>query len=173
MVFARTKLILEDRCFEEEPGTIEVKMRVPRITKVYRKIYEMLRGAWNVPESEIQESFFNWSKEKGQDKFHVRWWVHKDIDVFTYIYVRVDLHGSGTDEEGTVLVRIKGWLRSEYPQDTVWQRSLFYEMLRTFWHRVFYRQKREEFAEECRHTMIYFDSQVKEFLHRLQQGQEG
>lgn len=169
MVFARTKLILEDRCFEEEPGMIEIKMKTKKISAAYKSIYEMLRATWNIPESDVQESFFNWSKEGGEDKFHVRWWLHKDIDVFTYIYVRVDMQGAGTDESGTVQIKIKAWVRSEYPQDTVWQRSLFYEMLRTFWHRAFYRQKREEFAEECRHHMIYFEQRAKEFLMKLAQ----
>ena len=164
MVFARAKLVLEDKCFEEDPGTLEVNYAGPNISKLYHKVYDLARDIFSVPESEMQEIRFDWEKGKDGDKFRVRWWIHKDLDVFSYIYARIDLSGKGTDENGRAQVRVKAWLRSEYPQDTVWQRSIVYEMLRTFWHRIFYRQKREEYIEECRHLMIFYEKSVKEYL---------
>jgi len=43
-------------------------------------------------------------------------------------------------------------------------------MLRTFWHRVFYRKKREEYAEECRHSIIFMQKKIKEFFEELRKG---
>ena len=170
MVFARTKILLEDNCFEEEPGGVTMRFVGPNMPKLYGKIYEMMKAVFNVPDSDIQETAYNWGKGKGGDKFKVTWWLHKDMDVFSYLYIRFKLAGEGNEKTGKAMFEIRGLLRSEYPQDTVWQRSLFYEMLRTFWHRMFYRKKREEYAEECRHSIVFMQKKVKEFAEELRKG---
>ena len=167
MVFARTKIVLEDNCFEEEPGGVTMRFVGPNPTKIYKKTYELMKAAFNVPDSDIQETDYNWGKGKEGDKFKVTWWLHKDMDVFSYLYIRFKLSGQGNEKTGQATLEVRGLLRSEYPQDTVWQRSLFYEMLRTFWHRVFYRKKREEYAEECRHSIVFMQKKVKEFFEEL------
>ncbi len=170
MPFARTKLVMEDNCFEEEPGWVEMRFVGPNLTKLYKRTYELMRSIFNVPEAQIQETEYNWGKEKDKDKFSVTWWLHKDMDIFTYLYIRFRLKGEGNAKEGKARLEIRGLLRSEYPQDTVWQRSLVYEMLRTFWHRVFYRKKREEYGEECRNSIILMQKEVKEFFEKLKEG---
>lgn len=163
MVFARTKLMMEDNCFEEEPGTVSIKFVGPGVTKLYSKVYELMKSVFRVSDADIQEVEYNWGKGEKGEKFSVTWWLHKDMDIFTYLYIRFVLKGEGTEEMGNARIDIRGLLRTEYPQDTVWQRSLFYEMLRTLWHRIFYHKKREEYAEECRHSIILFERKIKEF----------
>ncbi|MBI4154240.1 hypothetical protein HY501_02810 [Candidatus Woesearchaeota archaeon] len=167
MVFARTKLVLEDNCFEEEPGVVTMKFVGPNVTKLYARMYEVIKATFRVPDSDVQETDYSWGKGKEKEKFKARWWVHKDMDMFTYLYVRFDISGEGNHETGNATVVARGLLRTEYPQDTVWQRSLFYEMLRTFWHRVFYHKKREEFGEECRHMTILFQKKIREAFEQL------
>ena len=167
MVFARTKLVLEDNCFVEEPGGIQMKFVGPKVTTLYKRMYETMKAVFHVSDADIQETDYKWGKGSKGDKFRIRWWMHKDMDLFTYLYIRFDLSGEGTDKAGTATVAVRGLLRTEYPQDTVWQRSLFYEMLRTFWHRVFYYRKREEYGEECRHGMTLFLRKMKEFTQQL------
>ncbi len=167
MVFARSKLVLEDNCFTEDPGTVQMRFVGPNVKLIYKELYETIKSVFRVSDSDIQETDYSWGKTEKGDKFKVRWWVHKDMDLFTYIYVRFDLSGEGSSEMGNAKIAVKGLMRSEYPQDTVWQRSLFYEMLRTFWHRVFYHKKREEYGEECRHSIILFMNKMKEFCNKL------
>ena len=168
MVFARTKLVLEDNCFEEEPGVVTIRLVGPNMTKVYNYAYELLKNVFNVSDSHIQETLYQWGKSKDTDKFSVTWWLHKDLDPFSYFYVRIRVKGQGGEGKiGNAMVEIRGLLRSEYPQDTVWQRSLFYEMMRTFWHRIFYHKKREEYAEECRHSVVLFQKKLNEMFSRM------
>lgn len=170
MVFARTKMVMEDNCFEEDPGAINMKFVGPNVTKIYEKMYDLIKSVFHVPDSQIQETDYNWGKAKNGEKFKVTWWVHKDMDVFSYMYVRFKLNGQGNSSKGKATLQVKGYLRSEYPQDTVWQRSLFYEMMRSFWHRVFYRKRREEYGEDCRHNMILFQKKMKEIFEELKKG---
>ncbi len=167
MVFARSKITLEDNCFEEEPGAITLRYVGPNPQKMYKKAYETILSVFRVMQSDVQETEFSWGKTARGEKFKIEWWMHKDMDIFSYLYIRFRLDGEGNDKGGHAKLEVRGLLRSEYPQDTVWQRSLFYEMIRTFWHRVFYHRKREEYAEECRHSEIVFMKYMKEFLREL------
>jgi hypothetical protein len=169
MVFARAKITIEDNCFEEEPGSVEMRFIGPGVKQLYTKMYELMKSIWRVADSDVQETEYFWGKSEKGDKFKVRWWVHKDMDIFTYFYVRIDLSGEGTDKAGSAKIGVRALLRTEYPQDTVWQRSLFYEVLRTFWHRAFYHRKREEYAEECRHLVVLYEKRIREFYAQLRE----
>ena len=169
MVFARAKLVMEDNCFEEEPGRVEIKLVGPHLSKIYNAVYEAMKSVFNVADSDIQETTYQWGKGKDKDKFSVMWWLHKDMDVFSYLYVQLKIKGQGNGEPGNAFIQLRGLLRSEYPQDTVWPRSLFYEIMRTFWHRMFYHKKREEYAEECRHSMVLFKKKIIEFYTKLKE----
>ena len=167
MVFARSKMVLEDNCFEEDPGAINIKLIGPNVSKMYTACYELMKAMYHVTDSDIQEVAYNWGKSEKGDKFSITWWIHKDMDLFSYFYTSVKMHGQGNDTSGTISLAVKPLLRSEYPQDTVWQRSLFYEMMRTFWHRVFYHKKREEYAEECRHMTLLFQKKFIEHFNSM------
>lgn len=173
MVFARNKLVMEDNCFSEEPGGVEMRFVGPGVKKLYKLMYGAMRTVFNVTESDIQETDYSWGKGDKGDKFKVRWWIHKDMDLFSYLYMRMDISGSDEAGKGHVTIAVRGLIRTEYPQDTVWQRSLIYEMLRTLWHRAFYHKKREEYAEDCRHQTIMFMDKMKEYCHALTAEKKG
>lgn len=169
MVFARAKMVLEDNCFSEEPSRLEIKLVGPNLSNLYKAMHEYMKAVFNVGDSDIQETMYQWGKGQDKEKFSVTWWLHKDLDLFSYLYVQFRLKGQGNGETGNAFIQIRGLLRSEYPQDTVWQRSIIYEMFRTFWHRAFYHRKREEYAEECRHSMVMFQNKITEYYKKLKE----
>jgi len=165
-------MVLEDNCFVEDPGGVEIRFVGPHVTKLYKKMYDTLKDVFHVSDADIQETEYSWGKGEKAEKFKVRWWLHKDMDLFSYLYIRVDLSGEGNGKMGNAKMAVRGLLRSEYPQDTIWQRSLFYEMIRTFWHRIFYYRKREEYAEECRHSTVMFMRKMREFCEKLKDSKD-
>ena len=169
MPFARTKLVIEDNCFEEEPGAISMRFIGMGVPKLYKKMYELIKSVFNVPESQIQETSHDWGRGKDKVKFSITWWLHKDLDVFSYLYIKFVLKGEGDEKTGNASVAVSPLVRSEYPQDTIWQRSLFYEMLRTFWHRVSYHRQRFDYSEECRHMVVTYQHQMQEFFKQLRE----
>ncbi len=166
--FARSKLMLQEDCYHDKPERPRMKYVGPNAMQLYYKAYELLKTIFRVSDSDIEEERYNWGKGE-KEKFKVRWFVHKDMDPYTYLYIRIDVSGSGDEKSGTGGVKMKPVLRTEYPQDTLWQRSLFYEMLRMFWHRAFYHEKREMYAEECRNMVITFQKQLNEFFKQLRE----
>ena len=122
MVFARTKLVMEDNCYVEDPGFITIKYVGPHISKLYNKMYDAMKMIFRVSDADIQESAYSWGKGKETEKYKIRWWIHKDMDLYTYLFVRMDLSADGNEKIGNATISVKGLLRTEYPQDTIWQR---------------------------------------------------
>lgn len=166
-VFARTKLMMYDSCFKEDPGVLELKYVGPGAPKLYHFVYNLIKTVFRASDGDLQEETYNWSKVGEEEKFRVRWVLHKDLDKFTYFWIKFTVSGSGNDKAGKASLDISPSVITEYPQDTVWQRSLLYEMLRTFWHRAFYHGKRYNYMVECRDLSAFWAKKVKEFFKQL------
>jgi hypothetical protein len=171
MVFARTKLLIWDYIFEPVKD-IKISYIGPHPEKLYKKMKELIRIVFNVPDAYIQEKAYNWERGKDLDKFDVDWEVTKILDLFTYITVELSLRGFSSSGEGKVDIRIRPRLITEYPQDTVWQQSIVYEMIRRFWHRRFYHHKRMQYLNLGKELIVNFEKSVKDYMDELKAGKE-
>lgn len=170
-VFARSKLLLEDRCLTMRPK-MEFSYSGPNPDKAYPKLMDILTNSLNVPRENIQEKNFKWDRSGPEEKFGASFEIMKDMDKFTYMYIEISMRGSMKPsekfgKEGSVRFSIGGMIRTEYPQDTLWERSFFYEMMRTLWHKVFYRDRRYKWLLECRDAMLMIQNELKEFFNLL------
>jgi len=168
-IFAKAKMLLEERCLTYRPR-IEFSYTGPNPDKAYPKLIDILTRSLNVPRENIQEKNFVWDRSKPEEKFTAAFEVIKDMDKFSYIYLDITMRGTikpskEFGKEGTVSFSIEGILRTEYPQDTLWERSFVYEMFRTFYHRVFYDEKRQKWLMECRDNILQIQNELKEFFN--------
>lgn len=159
MVWARTKLMIEDDLLRPLP-ILRVNFSGPNPEKFYKEIYNIALVSFRISDHAIQEKEFHWSKGE-HEKFKVVWEINKDLDKFSYYFINIQLTGESSKKQGKASIMVEGVLRTEYPQDTFWQRSLIYEILRMFWHTVFYSAKREEYAREGRRMLSLFLDQLK------------
>lgn len=172
-IFARTKMILQDDCWNvAAQPVLKLEYSGPNPHLAYQKIREMFSTVLNVREEErVQEKEFNWDRKGKREDFSVSWDVAKDLDRFSYIYMRIHMKGFAEEKEewkeGKLTVQIEGFLRTEYPQDTIWERSIFYEIARVFWHKVVYHEKRLEYMDVCRTLMGRFINELKSFFNLL------
>lgn len=170
-VFARTKLMIHDDCLVPVPY-LTLKYSGPNTDKSYEYIRKLFFTLFNVTEKEIQEREYSWDRSKEPETFHVRWEIIKDLDQFSFMHIVVNLDGDAKrskefGKEGSITVGIEGRLRTEYPQETIFQRSLFYEMFRVFYHRVIYDSTRKRYLEECRAVCGRFNDELKSFFNLL------
>jgi len=134
----------------------------------YKKVQELLRVIFNVPEGYIQEKEYRWEKRKDAEVFEIGWEITKIFDVYSYLGIELDLKGAVDPEGfGSANIVIKPRLITEYPQDTVWQQSIFYEMLRRFWHRMYYHKKRMTYLYWCKEATLDFERKLKDFSEEL------
>jgi len=174
-IFARTKMVIQDDCWNVAGPEMKLHYSGLNPHLAYQKIREMFWTVFGVKEAErVQEKEYVWDKKGKKETFKVAWEITKDMDKFSYLYIRVKMNGFAEETEGGKIgeldVEIDGFLRTEYPQDTIWERNIFYEMARVFWHRVFYQEKRWEYLDVCRSLMMKFRNELKSFFNLLPKG---
>jgi hypothetical protein len=152
--------------------SMEFSYSGPNPDKAYPKFIDILTSEIQIPRENIQEKSFQWDRSGPEEKFSASFEIMKDVDKFSYIYMEVSMRGSlkpskEFGKEGTVRFKIGGMVRTEYPQDTLWEKSWFYEMARTFWHRVYYKDRRYKWMAECRDSMLLIQDRLKEFFNLL------
>ncbi len=170
-VFTRTRILIHDYCLVPRPGAT-LEYSGPNPQRSYEQIRKLFLSLFNVTEKEIQEREFRWEKVAGGDSFHVRWEIIRDLDSHTFQDLTVTIDGVAHPskefgKEGSLKVSFEGKIRTEYPQDTVWQRSLIYEMFRTFYHKAIYQSIRKKYQEECRALLLQFSDELKTFFNVL------
>ena len=171
MVFARTKLLIWDYIFEPVKQ-IRISYIGPHPEKLYKKVNELIRTIFNVPDAYVQEKVYNIEKGKDSERFEVDWETNKLLDVFSYLAVEITLRGFSAAGEGKADIVIKPRLITEYPQDTIWQQSIIYEMFRRFWHKRFYHHKRMEYLNLSKELIVTFERAVKNYMDDLKGGKE-
>ncbi len=168
-VFARSRILIHDYCLVPRPGaTLEYTGPNPQLA--YEQIRKLFGSLFNITEKEIQEREFKWEKVAGGESFHVRFETIKDLDTHTFQDITITIDGNAKPsqefgKEGSVRISFEGKIRTEYPQDTVWQRSLPYEMIRTFYHKMIYQGIRKKYVEECRALLLQFSDEMRTFFN--------
>ncbi len=171
-IFARTKLIIQEDCFNFAGPEMYLKYKGKDPHLAYNKIRELFWTVFGVKETErVQERDYTWDKEGKKETFSVAWHITKDMDRLSYLYFKVNMKGfaeeAKDDKEGEVNVEIVGVLRTEYPQDNIWERTIFYEIARTFWHKVFYQDRRDKYMDVCREISTRFRNELKAFFNLI------
>ena len=170
-VFARTKLLMEERCVSLRPR-LELSYKGPNPQNAYDKLMDILIHQIKVPRENIQEKEFAWDRSTETEKFTAKFEIIKDFDKFSYMFLEIEMKGSISPskefgKEGSVEVVIEGIVRTEYPQDTTWERSFLYEVFRMFYHKVFYQEQRKRYLDNCRDWMLSIQSELKSFFNLL------
>lgn len=173
MVFAKAKILIHDYCMEEKPVALTLNYKGPNPQSVVKKYVELLKLVFNVSDEGIQEKIFNWDRSGKEEKFEIEFELRKDLDKITYVFVQGILNGTirpseEFGKEGNVRIRIRGAIRAEYPQDTMWQRSIIYEFFRVLYHKILYVNIWEKYMEDCRAMLRLFVEEMKAYLNLIQ-----
>lgn len=170
-IFARTKLMIEADCLEPRVK-IDLNYSGPNPDKIYPKIVEVLKKVLAIPDHNIQEKEYTWDRSTIPEKFSASIDAIKEFDRLTYMLLRISLKGSVKPseefgKEGEASLTIHGVIRMEYPQDTLFQKSILYQIIMNIHHRVFYHRVFEKYREECRNFMLALHNELKAFFEIL------
>jgi len=166
MVITRTKLMIHDDILKPFPD-VTIKFAGVDPLKFAHKVPNILCAVFRVHRGQIQEKKVSITKGD-PEKFKFVWEMDKDLDKFTYYYLELEVSGSMSKGVGHAEVVIKPALRTEYPQDTVWEKSLLYEFVRMAWHTFFYNSKREEWIRDGRRLVAQLIEDIKALSHKEQ-----
>jgi hypothetical protein len=145
----------------------------PNPQGVLRKYIDLLKLIFKVSDSEIQEKVFNWDRSGKEEKFEIEFELRKDLDNISYVWVQGALSGNirpseEFGKEGNIKITIRGAIRAEYPQDTLWQKSIVYEFFRVLYHKILYVGAWEKYMEDCRMMLRLYIDEMKAYLNLLQ-----
>jgi len=172
-VFARTKLLISDDCMKPPGGSaLTLKYSGPNPQNIYEKSKDIATTVWALEPGAIQEKEVNWDRTGIAEKFTIKMEITKDLDLFSFLLIRMEVDGEAKPsrdfgKEGSASLKIETIIRTEYPQDTLWQRSIFYEFWRVLYHRLVYDDMRKRYLQECKENTIRFQEELKSFLNLL------
>lgn len=166
MVWARKRLTIAEDLFLPVK-VLTVNYSGPNPQKFYGQVQGLLKKIFNVPEGYIQEHSYTWETKGDQSKFKVGWIVTKPMDVYTFLEVAVNLKGSNVKDQGSATIEIDPLLKTEYPQDSIWEQNIIYEMIRRFWHAMYYQRKIDEYLDASRRLCTSFETQLKHYAQEL------
>lgn len=159
MVWARNKLVIHDDLLKPRNRFV-VEFRGLKPDKFYHAVPKIFISVFRVDEHHLQEKKISWT-HGDTEKFKIAWEGTKELDSFSYLLFNIELSGSQSKGSGEASIVIEGYLRTEYPQDTVWEKSILSEMLRIFWHKRFYTSQRNKYMEDGRREMSAFVEEIK------------
>lgn len=163
-MWAKTKLLIQDDILRPL-NEMAIELENVNAEKLYKDIPKMALSVFKASEESIQEKTFKWNKGE-KASFKIKWEIDKDLDKFSYYLIEITLEGTSTKGLGNAKIVISPVLRTEYPQDTWWHRSLLYEFLRMFWNTFFYASVRDKYLKEGRRLVVIFIEKIKEDVRR-------
>lgn len=163
MVWAKTKLTIYEYIREPDKDSI-LNFSGKNILKFYHFLKKALIEVTGVGDTDIHEMGYTWEKKDGQNKFKVEWRCVKEFDDFTHLRFDLNFRGECDEKgEGSISLVMKPRLITEYPQDTILQQSIFYEIARTFWHNTFYQKKRWQYLVHSREIWTNMEKRITAF----------
>lgn len=166
MVWASAKLTIWDYIYRDiKTMSFEYKGKRPEL--LYKKIKELLEVVYGIQPGSFQEKTYSISKTDTGEEFEAEWEAIRQLDDFSYFKIDITIKGFSSGGIGKVKITYRPVLMTEYPQDTYWQQSIFYEILRRLWHTLFYKKKRNEYFELGRELTEKFEKELKEYMEQL------
>jgi len=103
-----------------------------------------------------------------EGSYKSEWFLFRDLDSFTYFRVDVELSVKYKDGMGKAEIKLgEPVIITEYPQETMWQKSFFYEILRMFWHNTFYNKKLLAHLDWGRLQVSCFEEKLLHYFEQL------
>jgi hypothetical protein len=146
--------ILEDDCLTPN-RTLRIDYKGLQPFKFYSQIVMLLREILEIRTMHVWQREFRWDYTGDPIKFFYRVVCQKNYDAWTKAMFELTFQGTHpTDpkKEGELVVFITSKLRTEMPQNTIWQRSNLYKSLRWIYFRTFYNNARRILLGKCIHA---------------------
>jgi len=122
--------------------------------KVYEKMFDILTSVFEVTRFEVVEK----KSKITEEGVSAGWEVIKYLDKYSYYHFIISLSGTKNYAE----VNIRGYLKTEFLREHLWQKSILYDFFVVMWYEYFYSKKqRKEFLEKGKDIVRYFCENVK------------
>ncbi|HIE41061.1 MAG TPA: hypothetical protein EYP80_00185 [Candidatus Aenigmarchaeota archaeon] len=103
-----------------------------------------------------------------ENEYSAEWFMFKDLDYYSYLRIDVELKIRYKGDIGVAKIKLgEPVIVTEYPQETYWQKTFIYEILRVLWHNLFYNRKLQEYLEFGRMKVSCFEEKLLKYFEKL------
>lgn len=143
----------------EKPSDILPKIRrknVPDPQNAYNELIDILIMRNNFPRGLINEELYEHEQDGDTHIIHSEVEAIKPFDAFSQVVIEFELDIEMTpvrneefDYVGDIDLIIEGVVRTEYPQDTTFQKSIISHAFRVFYEKLLYSDVQEIYIQKC------------------------
>lgn len=165
-------LLMEDDCLAPR-HYLELEYNGPNPFKVYMASKPILRKIFEVETKDLWERDFRWDIAGDPHTFYIKIYIDKSLDRFTSMSVEIIFQGwqpSDPNKVGKVKIKLGGVIKTRFPQNTYFQRSLFYRWFIWFYTRYFYNETRRNHLLKCRRWIEELRETYMELLGMIKRG---
>jgi hypothetical protein len=160
------KIIMEDDCLAPAEK-IELEYAGPNPFKAYLITKRTLQQVFEIKTKDIWEREFRWDYTGDPRGFFIRIFARKKMDKNTYVFSEIIFQGKQpTDPKkpGSLKMKIGGYVKTTFPQDTIFQKTL-YRMFIWIYHRLIYFKQRRYYLDYCKERLEKLKSIYMELLN--------
>lgn len=147
--------------FEEvSRRTFEIKIEDWR--SFYKELVDILHNRFDFDQVE-EDKFRHWMDI---GKLRTEILCHKEMDKFSEIVIEIVAHVKtmdGDQNQAKVRFESKSEVKTTYPEETEFQRSLLYFAMRSIWDKLVYGWARERWRKEAKDILVNLNSALREF----------
>ncbi|MEM5824636.1 MAG: hypothetical protein QXW04_01225 [Candidatus Aenigmatarchaeota archaeon] len=133
----------------------------PNISMISKNFKKIVSSAFEIKEEDIKESFFNLTRGE-KEKMSAEYKLNKKIDSFCYYRFEIRIsYEADINDNGKFETSIKGSLYFEVPQETSFQRSIFYHFFFSLYWSFYYSKIVEKYVEEGKGYLTKFINLLK------------
>jgi hypothetical protein len=162
------KLRVEDKC--ELSPRLKVT-GVPDPQRIFSLVKEVLIMRCRLKEDDINEKIYEHDKSTVPEKIHAFIEAYKHLDRYSDVVLEITMdfvlkpvHREGVEYVGDAKVKIEGFVRTEYPQDSILQKSILWNVFRTFYEKAIYGDIRGNMMDLCRSFIKKVTAEINNYF---------
>lgn len=125
----------------------------PNISFIAKNLKKIISSALEIREEDVKESSFNLSRGE-KEKMSAEYKINKKLDPYCYYRFEIkSFYEADINDTGKFELSIKGSLYFELPQETFFQRSVFFHFFFSLYWNLYYSNIVGKYIEEGRNCL--------------------
>lgn len=161
----------------KDSSDIEVHLNpknIPNPQDAYNEFVDVLRTQCGIDSDDINEEEYEHERKGEVEIISVEIEAVKPLDKFSKIVIEADMDiemrpasGEEYDYVGDLNIDVEGEVRTEYPQESMLQKSILWHAFRVFYEKVLYGDVKENYMKTCNKYMRTIRDELKSYFDLL------
>ncbi|MFB6215497.1 MAG: hypothetical protein ABEJ72_00785 [Candidatus Aenigmatarchaeota archaeon] len=150
------------------------KKGIPNPQEAYNEVVNILTMRCGFDKSDVDEKKYKHSREGDMETVHSEISATKSLDKYSKVVIDVEMdikmkpvQGEEFDYVGDLEVDINGKVKTEYPQDSMFQRSILWHAMRVFYEKFLYNDVKNVYKDKVNSYVRTLRDDLKSYFDML------